>query len=386
MTRNTVLRKQISTRIGIFAGLLFLSIITLAIFRSHREGNGYVTFGTLWASGHAAQEGHNPYAAYPETFRAVNYTKTGIDGTMPDLNLNPPWTLPFVQGLARAPLARFKQIWVVLSGVCFFAGIVLLIVGNPNLQGRQVVWFALASPTLETLSAGQVYGWAFLFGVIAWFCQQREKIVGAGVAIGIVIALRPTMAFWLLVLLLSGFRKLASVSFATVAALYSAALVVYGPQVYGEWFRALAGDRHWMNPCNIAIIPTWSRLGYPHAGVALAACVALAVCIWVWRSRPGFIETSGAGLCLGILCAPLAWYHYVLFVAPFLMVRRWGPLTAAGAFLFLLPVINLSDAVQGIIYLSGTFLLLAGFAWLGHEKEQYAAPSPNGEAILIKNG
>jgi hypothetical protein len=77
--------------------------------------------------------------------------------------------------------------------------------------------------------------------------------------------------------------------------------------------------------------------------------------------KPDFNTTSGAALCLGVLCAPLAWFHYILFAAPFFMTRKWTALAMTGAGMFLIVTLYLPAAILGILYLVATVLILSFF-------------------------
>jgi hypothetical protein len=357
MTARTRQRRDL-TRLGIGCGLFCLLIAVLTSALGHRDGNKYITFGTLWASGNAANNGLDPYAAYPETYQG----KSDGNGSaaFPDLNFNPPWTIPSLQALSRLPLERFAQVWTLLTGVCLFAGCIILIVRHPELQARQVLWLSLCAPTLITISSGQVYGWPFLLGALAWlFCKDR-RFIAAGIAVGVIVSLRPTMAPWILMLFLAGNRKIAVASFGTFLALYALPLAIYGPIIYVQWLHAVAGDKHWLDPLNISIPALLARHGHAPVGIAFAILIALAACGWALRKKPDFTTVSGAALCMAIVCAPLAWFHYVLFVAPFFMTRRWSTLAMCGACPLLI-ITLFSATTRGLIYLVATIAILCVF-------------------------
>ena len=341
------------------SALLLLCVEVLVSACHDKTGNQYINFGTLWASGNAANHGLNPFAGYPESYMC-DFTPYGYPIHFQDLNLNPPWTLPFIQALSLLPLNRFAQVWSILTGICLMAGCVILILRQPELQKRQLLWFALCSPTFGIIFSGQVYAWPFLFGVLAWAFYRAGSILAAGIALGGVIAVRPTMGFLLCVLFLSGYRKIAAIAFATVFALFVMPLAIYGPTIYVEWLKAFAGDQHWKASIDIAIMPSLKRLGHPHIGTAVAALVVVFAFVWAWTKKPDFINACGVGLCLGILCAPLAWFHYILFVAPFFMARKWTPLQTVAAGMFLLDW-AISDMAFGVTSLIATTLILISF-------------------------
>ncbi len=174
------------------------------------------------------------------------------------------------------------------------------------------------------------------------------------------------MMFWPGLLYLAGHRKLAWRSLGTVVILYSVPLLIYGPIVYREWFAALRSEHHAASPINIAIIPVLSRFGFHSIGILLASLVG---CFSAWlahKNKPDFTSVSGVGICVGILCAPLAWFHYVSFLAPFFVTRPWRLISTAAACLFLLPV-SLSVAASGVPYLTAVLGMLYCFLQSGSE-------------------
>jgi Glycosyltransferase family 87/Uncharacterized protein conserved in bacteria (DUF2062) len=235
-------RIQMRTMVAYAAMLLGFAWLVLIAARQHHKGNDYITFGTLWASGHAAFQHTDPFAAYPETYVAHFH-----GDTIPDLNLNPPWTLPVLQILARWPLEQFTVVWCLLTGACLIVGCLILISNAQRIEGWKVGWFLLSYPTLATVLAGQVYGWAFLACALAWLFERQRRHIATGIAVGVAVALRPTMILWVALLYIAGYRKTAASSLVTISVLFTAPLLLYGPTIYGEWLRAFAGDQHWLS-------------------------------------------------------------------------------------------------------------------------------------------
>jgi hypothetical protein len=84
----------------------------------------------------------------------------------------------------------------------------------------------------------------------------------------------------------------------------------------------------------MAIPAYFARLGLHAFGLVLAAAIALFLMWLVYKTKPGLITISGIALCAAILCAPLSWADYVLFLAPFFVWRRWNlPANFAAALL-----------------------------------------------------
>lgn len=166
----------------------------------------------------------NQFATYPETYVAL----------FPDLNLNPPWTLPILQLLAHLPLNQFAVVWYLLTGACLMAGCLILIHGSNRIQVRQIAWFLLSYRALATLIASQVYGWGFLASALAWLYARQNRYLAAAIAVGIAVALRPTMLFWIVLLSIAGYRRIAITSLMTIGILFAAPIPIYGQVIDRE--------------------------------------------------------------------------------------------------------------------------------------------------------
>jgi Protein of unknown function (DUF2029). len=335
--------------------LYFASVVVMLCLNSKISA-----FGTLWASGRAASNGTNPYAEYPESFRVDLEELFRIPfPPFADKNLNPPWVLPPLQAISHLPIKRAKQVQVLLSGLCFAIGCLILITHQPAIRARQVLWLLMCMPTFLTLGSGQVYSWVFLVSALAWMFNKTGRLVAAGIAAGAIVAFRPTMIIWLLLLYLAGHRKIVGSSLVTICSLYALPVFIYGPKIYIEWFRAFANDQHWRDPTNIALMPLFMRHGHTVVGFAIASGILFLSCWWALRFRPSFNPVSGAGLCIGMVCGPLGWWLYILFVAPFFMVRRWTAMPMIAACFFLIPP-RISPTL-GTCYLVATLMMLAFF-------------------------
>jgi len=324
-------RRQI-TQIGYgvaFSGFLFL---VMARVLTHSNGE----FGTYWASGRAATLGLNPYALYPQTVY-LDPSQYGLHGLLPNFNLNPPIVLPLFRLLSHLSLDVFITAWTIMTAVLFTVGVGLLIINQRQLQARQAVWLLLGSPATVTVWCGQIYGLLFFLSTLAWFFNKKGRNVAAALAIGLAVAIKPTLVLWLVILFIAGHRKLAMRS-ATVSAIsYAIPLVIYGPTIYREWLAVLHDDFHWMIPTNMSLIPFFTRIGLRFVGIIVAVSIASAIAIWCYKMRPDFVAASGLGICAAILCGPLAWHQYIIFLGSFFVSRPWGRLATLAAIPFLIP-------------------------------------------------
>jgi hypothetical protein len=295
-------------------------------------------FGTFWASGAAAARGANPYAAYPETFLADWRNFHGAAASA-ELNLNPPCTLPLLQMLARAPMRRFAARWTVAAFFLMLAGVALLLWDRPQMQHRQVLWLMLNIMVFDSIVGAENYCELFLLATLGIVLARRGRGWLAAVAIGLLVALKPTVIFWPLLLLIGGHARLAWRSFIITVFVSLAPLLIYGPRVYIQWLGALRGDPHWIVPLDIALIPFFRRLGLEPLGVAAALALFLFLAVFVRRRSLDVVPVSIFGLCSMILCAPLAWTDYVLMLAPAFVMRRWGHTETIIAAAFMIPTI-----------------------------------------------
>ncbi|QEE26571.1 DUF2029 domain-containing protein [Terriglobus albidus] len=340
--------KNPEVNLALTAGITFIWCLVFFICIS-TINNRPSTFGTLWASGNAANHGLNPYAAYPQT----GLTTFGD----PDLNYNPPFMLPIIQLFALLPIAAFARAWTITSGLLMtLAGCLLF---RRTMQPGQIFWLFISVPVIATFIEGQVYCWPYLFCALALFFFSRNQ-TAASICIGLVVAMRPNMGLWAVLLFLAGYRKLVLRSAATVAVVYLVPLAIYGTKIYRQWISAFSNDKHWMELSNVGVMPIFARLGHRSIGAFLTVVIAAFVIWWAYRKKPDFTSVGTVGLCAAILCSPIAWFNYVMFAAPFLTARRWGKVETIAAVLLVLPYALLHDYSFPLYFAATTVFLIIG--------------------------
>jgi uncharacterized membrane protein len=295
----------------------------------------------------------------------------GKERVVVDLNLNPPCVLPFLQALSHLSPEKWNIIWTVGSFLLLLGTVALLMWHRPHMQKRQILWLFLAAPVFDTLLGIQLYFALFLLAALASVFFERGREMAAALAIGLLVAIKPTTAFWPLFLYLAGHRKLALRSFGVTLVASAAPLLLYGPSVYREWIAALANDQHWVFATDIAIPAFFARLGLHPLGFVLALILAALLAWTVLKTKPEFTTVSGLALCATILCAPLAWSDYSLLVAPYFVYRRWNPTSTCAAALLMVPAAvpiimgsggRLREILGSGIYVAAILIILASFA------------------------
>ncbi len=288
-----------------------------------------------------------------------------------DLNLNPPCVLPVFQVLSHLSWQRFSLVWTVGSFLLLFGTVALLMWHRPELQKRKIFWMLFVGPVFVTLLGGQLYFVLFFLAALALVFVERDHESAAAIAIGLLVAIKPTTVFWPLFLYLAGHRKNALRSLCITLGVSAVPVLIYGPSIYSEWFAALRNDPHWVFPTNIAIPAFFARLELRSVGLMLAGVLAALLAWNVWKTKPAFVRVSGVALCAAILCAPLAWVSYTLMVAPYFVSRRWRLSSHVAASLLLVPsVVPITMgswpgrtwlSLASGIYLAATGIILAGF-------------------------
>ncbi|WP_181706017.1 glycosyltransferase family 87 protein [Chthonobacter rhizosphaerae] len=321
-------------------------------------------FGSFVASGRAAAEGLDPYGLYPLTFRVV---MDGFEIWNP--NLNPPAALPLFHLLSFLDPHEAFRIWWSLSAVSYAITVALLAHRFSNRRWVVPVLFAAALAGFwDTLVLGQIYTPLVLAGVAGWLLLDRNRPIAAGIAIGIVVAVKPNFLVWPVLLFLAGHTRAPIAAAATAAVLAVIPVALYGPEVYLQWANLVAGDG-----ARAAFLSNASMAGILHRigagpfalvpGVVLLGMLAF----WVLRQRPTVFQASAVGLAASIAASPLAWVHYTLFLLPvFFAGPASAPMIVAGL-LLVIPVpliLELSttppivQATVGSVYGWATLLVL----------------------------
>lgn len=304
-------------------------------------GDGLYDFGSLLASGKAAQAGLNPYGIYPPlTFHA---TAPGLDTW--NQNLNPPVSALLTQLFGLAEPHLMFRIWFAIN-ILLYAVAVGLLLRRQSEAPRPV--FAIFACSLagfwETLALGQIHMPLVLAAVVAWLLLERGGTTWAGVLIGLIVAVKPNFAVWPALLLLAGYSRPAVISIVTTAVLSAIPAAVLGLQVYPQWFQVL--DRpfesgHFLT--NTSLFGFGARAGLPIVGIALSAAVLGAAALWAWmrRGKLSTTDVNSVALVVALLASPIAWVHYTIFLLPVLHAkwRLAGVRLAAAGLIIPIPFI-----------------------------------------------
>jgi len=138
--------------------------------------------------------------------------------------------------------------------------------------------------------------------------------------------MKPNFLVWPVLLLLSGHQRSAIVAFVTAGAISLIPLVIYGPEVYRQWFELVAADgSRALFLTNGSFAGLAARAGIPSFGLVLGFLLLAGLAVWALWRRPDVLTVSALALLASILASPLGWIHYTLFLLP-VIVRHWHQL------------------------------------------------------------
>ncbi|HSL01702.1 MAG TPA: glycosyltransferase family 87 protein [Rubrobacteraceae bacterium] len=277
----------------------------------------HADFDTFWRSAEALWEGVDVYD-----------TGARLE------NLNPPfWVLLIAPLGLLEPLAAYRAFAVITLAVT--VGYLAWMAGELRLRGGWAVVAAamllLSSPLLATLALGQIYPILALGLVAAWVADRRGGFVLSGAALGLVVAVKPSLAPVLLWPLVR--RRWRALS---AAALCGAAATLLGVVAVGwratlDWVALVTGaplSAYWDNaslPSAAARIFTENEFAEPIVtlpllvpvayGVGIAAIIFTAVRV-SGGSEAGLWALAAASL----LASPIAWHNYLVLLGPGILV------------------------------------------------------------------
>jgi alpha-1,2-mannosyltransferase/arabinofuranan 3-O-arabinosyltransferase len=296
----------------------------------------HADFDTFWRSAEALWEGRDIY-------------DTGAELA----NLNPPFWTVLISPLGLLKPVTAYHLFVILSLLVTISYLAWT-ASELDLQAGWVLGggsaLLLSSPMLSTLALGQIYSLLALGLVAAWVADRRDRSVLSGVALGLVVAVKPLLAPVVLWPLVSRKWQAFAATLIAGTAVTLVGVIVAGAGTTLDWIRytsRLRADGFWDNntiPGAASRIFTENDYVEPIASVPWALPVAYALGIGgviltavVARRDPemGLWALVAASL----LASPIAWHNYLVLLGPavlLLLARGW---VASGCLLLALQLI-----------------------------------------------
>lgn len=368
----------------VFAGAVWMNVWFLGgvLDRISTESmDVHVDFDSFWRSARALLGGGDIYDAGARL-----------------VNLNPPvWTV-LISPLGLMEALDAYRLFVLLSVLIVLA----YLAWTAEELGLRPLWavvgaglLLLSSPLLSTLALGQVYVVLTLGLVVAWISDRKDDQRLSGVALGLVVALKPSLAPVLLWPLVR--RRWDSFSAACVAGLAASLVgfVVAGPSATLRYIGILnegSANPYWDNASipaamarfftehpygqNVATLPWMVYVGY---AVGIGVLVLTAV-----RVRYGGEAGLWAVVAASLLVSPIAWHNYLVLLGPGVLLLLARGLTAPALLLLALQAVpaqwvllwNDDRTVPATFALTlYLYILLAHWAILLHASRPHASGS-----------
>jgi alpha-1,2-mannosyltransferase len=318
----------------VLAGSLWLQVgyMGAALGRISTESMAvHADFDSFWRSARAMLQGQDIY-------------DTGVEL----VNLNPPvWTVLISSLGLLGPLTAYRVF--VLFSLAVTIGYLVWTVEElrlrPGWTAVGVVMLLLSSPLLSTLALGQVYPVLALGLVASWMADRRGRQEVSGAALGLVVALKPSLLPVLLWPLVRRRWRAWVAAFVAGGLATLVGVLVLGPGTTLDYFGVLR-DRsvspYWDNASlpaaaarlftensyaqNVATLPWMVPVGY---ALGIAAVLLSAI-----RVRHGPEVGLWVLVAASLLASPIAWHNYLVLLGPgILLLLARG--MAAPAFLLL---------------------------------------------------
>lgn len=342
----------------------------------------HVDFEIWWRSAAALLDGENIYR----------------DTGAPASSLNPPiWTMLITPFVLFEPLTAYRLF--VLVSVATVVGYLAWGASELSLDPKRtalgVAILLFSAPLLSTLILGQVYPFLALSLVAAWVLDRRGNRIIAGVALGLIPAMKPLLVpvlLWPLARRRWGTlgAALASGVVATLLGILAA-----GPATtFIEYPKVLSEVRLDGNPVNASLPGTAARLFtdtelsdplatlpwmVPGAYVLGVAVVALSAVKAQRDPEMGLWALVAASL----LISPVAWHNYLVLLGPAILLLLSRGHTALALLLLALQFVpsqwpqlwqDTNGIVAGLALTLYLFILIAH--WLAFLTERVPVENP----------
>lgn len=259
------------------------------------------------------------------------------------VNLNPPiWTVLMAPFALLEPLNSYRLFVLVMLLVTI--GYLAWIADELRLRAAWAVVGAgmiiVSSPLLATFALGQMYPVLALGLVAVWTTDRQGSFLTSGVALGVVLALKPSLAPLVLWPLFRRQWEMLGAAIVSGAAATLTGSLVLGSQATLEYVGIIRGvelEAFWDNaslPSAALRLFTENEFTQPLATWPWMLPVSYAIGIGfvvftAYRVRDGSEGGLWAMVAASLLASPIAWHNYLVLLGPgilLLMARRRVPL------------------------------------------------------------
>jgi hypothetical protein len=308
--------------------LFFLAAILINLVPFFDNDDSLMDFGSFYASGLKANNGENPYDPNSEYIFDINFSRVGAGGKM--MNLNPPISVVLFRVLPQFDPNQSLVLWQAVSAI-LYVGILLTLARQyeQHITPVKLVWAFTLAGFWHTLVLGQIYILLLLFTALGWIFLKKEKYVAAGLAIGLLTAIKPNFMIWAIFLLVSGYyiTFLAAAVSSLVISLIP--IIFYGTKIYTQWLEASAlHPETIIMPGNNSILGLTTRFSSLSIGLTVSVIVVIALLILTRFKTTTSLErteyASALGIIASLLASPISWTGYTILLLPiFFSLKKW---------------------------------------------------------------
>ena len=310
----------------VIAGWLYLRSGSANLLRiASSDIHMHVDFDSFWRSSVALRHGGDLY-------------RTGAE--LP--NLNPPLLAVLLIPLAWLDALSAYHAFALLTVVLIVGSVIAVAEHTRTRVGWAMVAVAAllaSSPMHGTLALGQIYGLLTAALTLAWLAERQGRTVIAGMAVGLAIAVKPSLLPLLAWPVLRRRWRMLSTTLVASAAGTGLGAVAAGWSATLEWVRELAAQRPDGFLDNDALAALAVRFDQPSWCGYLAASVLLVITVWRARQRPEIAVWALTAAAL--LLAPIAWNNYLVLLTPAVPLLLARGRTIAALPLMALPLIGI---------------------------------------------
>jgi alpha-1,2-mannosyltransferase/arabinofuranan 3-O-arabinosyltransferase len=320
--------------VGIWIAVVASGVVALWLLLAYGSANvGRIATGFTGA--------HADFATFHRSAVALLDGRSIYDTGAGLVNLNPPfWTVLFAP-MGGLDVAVAYRIFSILTA--------LLVVGAGLLVARalRVQWWVqilvsvailLSSPLMGTVALGQVYGILVAGLAGAWLAGRRGHHIAAGICLGLVIAIKPTLAPLLLLPIAQRRWPALNAAVASIAGATLLGMVFAGPDATWRWLSVLRAEQLSTFGDNASLPSFVARLGGPAWTGFLLGGVLMA--ITYRRVRDNSDAALWAFTAATLLLSPVAWHNYLVLCFPGVFVLLRARHYAISVLMLTLPLIG----------------------------------------------
>ena len=327
-------------RVGlVFVFLFFLLTVLVNLTPFLDDQNALMDFGSFYGSGLKLQNGENPYDPNSEYVFDINFSRVGAGGKM--VNLNPPISVMLFEYLSPFDPYRSLVIWQIISTLLYIGSVFLLAsTYKQNIGITKIIWAFTLAGLWHTIVLGQIYTVLLLFSVLGWVSLRKGQYILAGIAIGLLMAIKPNFIIWSVFLLLSGYYLTFAISVLSGLIVSLIPLAVYGTRIYTQWLEASSLRLETLiMPGNNSLLGLSARFHSIALGIVISVILVIVLLVlsrFKSASDMGHPEyISALGIIASLLASPISWTGYTILLLPiYFSLKKWSiPVTVSAAIL-----------------------------------------------------